>query len=157
MTNWHSLFSQNTMFSYEYVDFWPKIFLFTVHQFWNSTTELKLVNMEQCELEFPQIGGCILWSSSRHVFTNFPNTNLRIFSTKYVVFVLIFSNPQNWEKWYFSQLVFWPLNGLFWPLLNIFWQSKHYQYYANGIFLPKLFWPIVRKNCSSDWENLLKF
>ena len=35
-------------------------------------------------------------SSSRHVFTNFPNTNLGIFSTKYyTIFVLIFSNAQN--------------------------------------------------------------
>ena len=23
--------------------------------------------------------------------------------------------------------------------------------------LPKLFWPTVRKKCSSDWEKLLKF
>ena len=27
----------------------------------------------------------------------------------------------------------------------------------NGILLPKLFWPTVRKKCSSDWEKLLKF
>ena len=27
----------------------------------------------------------------------------------------------------------------------------------NGILLPKLFWPTVRKNCSSGRENLLKF
>ena len=27
----------------------------------------------------------------------------------------------------------------------------------NGVLLPKLFWPIVRKNCSSDREKLLKF
>ena len=27
----------------------------------------------------------------------------------------------------------------------------------NSIFLPKLFWPTVRKNCSSDREKLLKF
>ena len=27
----------------------------------------------------------------------------------------------------------------------------------NGILLPKLFWHTVRKKCSSDWENLLKF
>ena len=27
----------------------------------------------------------------------------------------------------------------------------------NGILLPKLFWPTVRKNCYSDWEKLLKF
>ena len=27
----------------------------------------------------------------------------------------------------------------------------------NGILLPKLFWPTVRKNCSSDCEKLLKF
>ena len=26
-----------------------------------------------------------------------------------------------------------------------------------GILLPKLFWPTVGKNCSSDRENLLKF
>ena len=26
-----------------------------------------------------------------------------------------------------------------------------------GILLPKLFWPTVRKNCSNDWEKLLKF
>ena len=26
-----------------------------------------------------------------------------------------------------------------------------------GILLPKLFWPIVRKNCSSGRETLLKF
>ena len=29
--------------------------------------------------------------------------------------------------------------------------------HINGILLPKLFWPTVRKNCSSDWEKLLKF
>jgi hypothetical protein len=28
---------------------------------------------------------------------------------------------------------------------------------SNGILLPKLFWPTVRKNCSSDREKLLKF
>ena len=27
----------------------------------------------------------------------------------------------------------------------------------HGILLPKLFWPTVRKNCSADWEKLLKF
>ena len=45
-------------------------------------------------------------SSSRHVFTNFPNTNLRIFQVQiydifrlyYVIFVVIFPNNQNWEK-----------------------------------------------------------
>ena len=29
--------------------------------------------------------------------------------------------------------------------------------WINGILLPKLFWPTVRKNCSSDWEKLLIF
>ena len=28
---------------------------------------------------------------------------------------------------------------------------------GHGILLPKLLWPNVRKNCSSDWEKLLKF
>ena len=29
--------------------------------------------------------------------------------------------------------------------------------YVNGILLPKLYWPTVRKNCSSDREKLMKF
>ena len=28
---------------------------------------------------------------------------------------------------------------------------------SNGILLPKLFWPTVRKKCSTDREKLLKF
>ena len=32
-----------------------------------------------------------------------------------------------------------------------------YAYIYSGILLPKLFWPTVRKNCSSDWEKILKF
>jgi len=36
--------------------------------------------------------------------------------------------------------------------------NKNFQRkYTNGILLPKLFWPTVRKNCSSDWEKGLKF
>ena len=35
--------------------------------------------------------------------------------------------------------------------------SLHHNICRNGILFPKLFWPTVRKNCSSDWEKLLKF
>ena len=35
--------------------------------------------------------------------------------------------------------------------------SSTYKVRVIGILLPKLFWPTVRKNCSSDRENLLKF
>ena len=37
--------------------------------------------------------------------------------------------------------------------------SKHCgnHWNGNGILLPKLFWPTVRKNCSSDQEKLCKF
>ena len=38
---------------------------------------------------------------------------------------------------------------IFYPMLQ--------HWCRNGILLPKLFWPIVRKNCSSDREKLLKF
>ena len=41
------------------------------------------------------------------------------------------------------------------------WEHKEYKkcklLNKNGILLPKLFWPTVRKNCSSDREKLLKF
>ena len=33
--------------------------------------------------------------------------------------------------------------------------KRRYKCMNNGILLPKIFWPTVRKNCSSDWENLL--
>ena len=35
--------------------------------------------------------------------------------------------------------------------------ERNQQRERNGILLPKLFLPTVRKNCSSDWEKLLKF
>ena len=44
----------------------------------------------------------------------------------------IFSYP---GKWWFYLWIFFPQNC------------------GNGILLPKLFWPTVRKNCSSDREN----
>ena len=34
---------------------------------------------------------------------------------------------------------------------------KDRKFQKNGILLPKLFWPTVRKNCPSDREKLLKF
>ena len=37
------------------------------------------------------------------------------------------------------------------PYLFLFWNI------GNDILLPKLFWPTVWKNCSSDREKLLKF
>ena len=41
------------------------------------------------------------------------------------------------------------------------WVGKHTEKNrkrdGNGILLPKLVWPTVRKNCSSDREKLLKF
>ena len=38
-----------------------------------------------------------------------------------------------------------------------FWEFDLNRTIENGILLPKLFWPTVIKNCSSDWEKLLKF
>ena len=40
-------------------------------------------------------------------------------------------------------------------------REKRFQHSQNevhtGILLPKLFWPTVRKKCSTDWEKLLEF
>ena len=47
--------------------------------------------------------------------------------------------PRKSENWYF---------------VHIFFSSFPVK---NGILLPKLLWPTVRKNCSSDREKLLKF
>ena len=66
----------------------------TLRQFWMPD---QVVNdCYDCASKFTTFKRKHHWSSSRHVFTNFPNTNLRFFSTKYyVIFVYIFSNDQN--------------------------------------------------------------
>ena len=38
-----------------------------------------------------------------------------------------------------------------------FSENKEPVDFISGILLPKLFWPTVRKKCSSDGEKLLKF
>ena len=45
---------------------------------------------------------------------------------------------------------------------TLFWKQMFFAWHrlsdgGNGILFPKLFWPTVRKNCSSDREKLLKF
>ena len=40
--------------------------------------------------------------------------------------------------------------------MRIFHKISFYDVNINGILLPKLFWPTVRKNCSSDREKLLR-
>ena len=55
----------------------------------------------------------------------------------------IFSFPSLWfSQWFYK--VDWDC----WKLFSVT---------INGILLPKLFWPTVRKNCSSDWEKILIF
>ena len=61
MTNWCSLYSQNTMVSLEYIDFWPKILLFRTHHLWNSTIELILL--------FTQVS----WNYLKIVYPNLKN------------------------------------------------------------------------------------
>ena len=43
------------------------------------------------------------------------------------------------------------------PNYKLSQSSCSFDEYRNGILLPKLFWPTVRKNCSSSWEKPLKF
>ena len=45
-------------------------------------------------------------------------------------------------------------SSAFFPLFCL---SKKTHHRISGIFLSKLFWPTVKKNCSSDREKLLKF
>ena len=59
-----------------------------------------------------------------------------------------------YSEWFFSTFKprkYWVRN------VNI----KHWMHLeektTNGILFPKVFWPSVRKNCSSDLEKLLKF
>ena len=49
---------------------------------------------------------------------------------------------------------------LYWICVSKIAICNHFYYTivnTNGILLPKLFWPTVRKNCSTDREKLLKF
>ena len=84
-------------------------------------------------------------SSSRHVFTNFPNTNLRIFSTKYLVkFVLISSNDHNWEK------------NAFLPIRTMlsFWNEKYW--WKNSYFIFKKFVKAWRELDNSQYVSIFE-
>ena len=54
-------------------------------------------------------------------------------------------------------MVTYNFNGMYKKPKNVTLQNKLVWNKKNGILLPKLFWPTVRKNCSSDREKLLKF
>ena len=83
MTNWSSPYSQNTMVSFDYIDFWPKILLFKTHHLWNSTTELILIVSSQCSWlynSFRRIFVEDLWKIFRRIFSdNFRSIFQRIF------------------------------------------------------------------------------
>ena len=67
-------------------------------QTWKSITGIAIISGVSQFRDGPQESS-VYRSSSRHVFTNFPNTNLWIFPTKYyVIFIFIFSNAQDWDK-----------------------------------------------------------
>ena len=48
-------------------------------------------------------------------------------------------------------------NESFYDLHSFFSLILRNDHFKNGILLPKLSWPTVRNNCSSDREQLLKF
>ena len=64
--------------------------------------------------------------------------------------MLDWKNYQQQLRFFFSH---------FYPKLSSYsWQKlSDGNWKQNGILLPKLFWPSVRKKCSSDREKLLKF
>ena len=77
----------------------------------------------------------VLWSSSWHVFTKFPKTNSRFFSTKYyVIFVLIFSDSQNWEK------------------CREYLSSKKFPFFSNWEILVKNFVDLYSQNL---WKHIM--
>ena len=75
------------------------------------------------------------------------------------IMILVFKHFQNFILhpsflWHFC------LNWHRWIWQRSAWfstEQKHWIIVIIGILLPKLFWPTVRKNCSSDREKLLKF
>ena len=54
--------------------------------------------------------------------------------------------------------ILWLLRLFPWTSFQVVWVVEYIAvFHKIGILLPKLFWPTVRKNCSSDWEKFLKF
>ena len=68
-------------------------------KFIDDTCKTCVSGGNQCSINYLADAFGDYLSSSWHVFTNFPETNLRKFSTKFSAkFVLIFSDGQNWKK-----------------------------------------------------------
>ena len=61
----------------------------------------------------------------------------------------IYSNSERSEQFLVTECFF----NLFLEVFQMYIRKG----LRNGILLPKLFWPTVRKNCSSDREKVLKF
>ena len=83
--------------------------------------------------------------------------HIKIFqSTSYFFLVIILSKripficklDNFWDKGFTSKFTLKRGNFVQFGMEHIFWN--------NGILLPKLFWPAVRKNCSSNWEKISK-
>ena len=115
----------------------------------------------------------ILYLDLGYRYVLFQRCYLRYWNTWISNFLDLRNLQEQFQKALCYQKLFWPFTV--WRNcssdLKIFINSKltspsfkflfikitHGETYTNGILLPKLFWPTVRKNCSSDRKKLLKF
>ena len=73
--------------------------------------------------------------------------------TKTTWSIIVFHSMKAKRKSEFTVDSVWINDGItenFWKVILLLIEC------INGILLPKLFWPTVRKNCSSDWKFLLQ-
>ena len=96
------------------------------------------------------------------MFKTRSNRERQVFETEIPRYLRVFWGSSFWQR-YSDNQGFWLVRS--WPmyvLITWFHESwifcLFYLFFLrNGILSPKLFWPSVRKTCSSDQEKLLKF
>ena len=84
---------------------------------------------------------CILGNHLRYLILLVSSRNLHFSCPKKIVMAILGSDAVR--------------SRVFWLNCSEFFNRKGHTSVYNGILFPKLFWPNVRKSCSSDQEKLL--
>ena len=131
--------SQTVTILASYQKFWPAILSNLSSKIYlHTTVSIKL----SIQIWVQNVGcECILGNHLRYLILLVSSRNLHFSCPKKIVMAILGSDAVR--------------SRVFWLNCSEFFNRKGHTSVYNGILFPKLFWPTVRKSCSSDQEKLL--